>query len=405
MYRKREEVENQQLRQINKAQTSPRGFSFKPASEAHRIKENIEARQRFEPDQFDANALIKPTFFRGQEFKDKWTTPRRFSVYNPQTFNNPDVSDLLNTISGSAKSTSTTKNRLVSVRNNIANNTIPNDSYSEKDAINHLSKMHEPHLKLNIFSARGSNKSTFLSPRESQMSPEEATRASNNTIRKDVRVKRGSHVVGAVDIFQPLSNRFMDTFAKIQNINKDLELNLQKPKKILIARQEKGSKGMQNTIRQSSQDDLLSPIEEFLYKKELEPEKKVFLQRYDMLDRREMNKEKFSDEQIANYRCKVTDEWQSYVNTLNKDFFDNNKLYIKSMQDYKVKNYKPKKLDEELDLPLATAKTVDQKGGNVSRFKNKSSSVSKKGVLPQLNLQKMGLTTHTQGFFNDKNQE
>lgn len=44
---------------------------------------------------------------------------------------------------------------------------------------------------------------------------------------------------------------------------------------------------------------------------------------------------KATNEQKANYYCKVTDEWNNYYKTINKDFFDTNKLYLKSVQDYK----------------------------------------------------------------------
>lgn len=36
----------------------------------------------------------------------------------------------------------------------------------------------------------------------------------------------------------------------------------------------------------------------------------------------------------------TTNQWKGYVNTMNQDFFDQNKLYLKSVADYKTRIYK-----------------------------------------------------------------
>lgn len=42
------------------------------------------------------------------------------------------------------------------------------------------------------------------------------------------------------------------------------------------------------------------------------------------------------------YQTKVVNEWQGFVSSTIQDFFDVNKLYLKSMQDYKTKHMKKK---------------------------------------------------------------
>ena len=37
---------------------------------------------------------------------------------------------------------------------------------------------------------------------------------------------------------------------------------------------------------------------------------------------------------------KLNNEWQEFMADTNINFFDNNKLYVKSLADYKTRNYK-----------------------------------------------------------------
>lgn len=57
----------------------------------------------------------------------------------------------------------------------------------------------------------------------------------------------------------------------------------------------------------------------------------------------------FSKEKKSTYQFKLNNEWGDYVKNVNRDFFDSNKLYIKSMHDYRtkmcIKTKKPKDLD------------------------------------------------------------
>ena len=39
-------------------------------------------------------------------------------------------------------------------------------------------------------------------------------------------------------------------------------------------------------------------------------------------------------QQKSDYRTSVNREWQAFIQNTNRDFFDSNKLYLKSMQDY-----------------------------------------------------------------------
>jgi hypothetical protein len=53
----------------------------------------------------------------------------------------------------------------------------------------------------------------------------------------------------------------------------------------------------------------------------------------------------------SEYQVKVKQDWNDFVVNMNKDFFDTNKLYVKSLVDYKTKNY-VKPLDYGFDSSL-----------------------------------------------------
>ena len=50
-----------------------------------------------------------------------------------------------------------------------------------------------------------------------------------------------------------------------------------------------------------------------------------------------------SPQQLSKYRHHLNKEWKSYVAQTNIDFLSQNKLYLKSMQDYLTREYKAPK--------------------------------------------------------------
>ena len=62
----------------------------------------------------------------------------------------------------------------------------------------------------------------------------------------------------------------------------------------------------------------------------------------------------------ASYQVDLHNQWQDYLVQFNKGFFDNNKLYLKSMQDYKTMHYK--KPADLMDLGPVDAKPLHQAG-------------------------------------------
>ena len=54
----------------------------------------------------------------------------------------------------------------------------------------------------------------------------------------------------------------------------------------------------------------------------------------DVKDPAVLKDQSLSIQQKAEYRSSVNREWQAFIQSTNRDFFDSNKLYLKSMQDY-----------------------------------------------------------------------
>ena len=55
-------------------------------------------------------------------------------------------------------------------------------------------------------------------------------------------------------------------------------------------------------------------------------------------DHRFLLNEKVSSQKKSEYHGRVTTDWKDFTTTMNKGFFDNNKMYIKSMADYRMRN-------------------------------------------------------------------
>jgi hypothetical protein len=66
-------------------------------------------------------------------------------------------------------------------------------------------------------------------------------------------------------------------------------------------------------------------------------QKKEYYYLYDLKHKEKTKNEDRTLTQNTSYDCKVTDDWEDYVRGLNTNFFDTNKLYIKSYQDYKTR--------------------------------------------------------------------
>jgi hypothetical protein len=103
-----------------------------------------------------------------------------------------------------------------------------------------------------------------------------------------------------------------------------------------------------------SKDEKLKTITEFL-KAGDNDQAKVYFTIADAKDTTLINSSGISSQRKSEYQCILTNEWDGYMKDLNKDFFDNNKLYIKSMQDYKTThNIKP---NRTLQSPLGGSNT------------------------------------------------
>lgn len=73
----------------------------------------------------------------------------------------------------------------------------------------------------------------------------------------------------------------------------------------------------------------------------------------------------------------MRDDWKDFVNDTSTNFFDTNKLYVKSLLDYKTRNYQHNKNTQQLPPPRlpaigsskATSKRQSQVegGGQVKR--------------------------------------
>ena len=53
-----------------------------------------------------------------------------------------------------------------------------------------------------------------------------------------------------------------------------------------------------------------------------------------------MNNANISFQEKTAYNYSVNQNWQSYIRNTNSNFFDNNKLYLKAMQDYMTREAK-----------------------------------------------------------------
>lgn len=48
--------------------------------------------------------------------------------------------------------------------------------------------------------------------------------------------------------------------------------------------------------------------------------------------------DKVSSQKKSSYQVKVAGEWNQFMDKMNMGFFDNNKMYVKSMADYRMRN-------------------------------------------------------------------
>lgn len=67
----------------------------------------------------------------------------------------------------------------------------------------------------------------------------------------------------------------------------------------------------------------------------------------DLKDQKMVIGDKLTNEQKTEYQCKVNNEWGQYMNNVKDGFFDNNKMYIKTMHEYRTKNGIRNKRDSE----------------------------------------------------------
>ena len=83
----------------------------------------------------------------------------------------------------------------------------------------------------------------------------------------------------------------------------------------------------------SAKDEQLHTINEFL--KNESAQKKTYFQLQDVFNNnKNMNRNKYNNlsfQKRTSDAVETTNQWKGYVNTMNQDFFDQNKLYLKSV--------------------------------------------------------------------------
>lgn len=59
----------------------------------------------------------------------------------------------------------------------------------------------------------------------------------------------------------------------------------------------------------------------------------------DVLNKKLLKNQNLSFQQRSAYKSKIKNEWAEFMADTNINFFDTNKLYVKSLADYKTRNY------------------------------------------------------------------
>lgn len=135
------------------------------------------------------------------------------------------------------------------------------------------------------------------------------------------------------------SNRFYDTFKKLQTLNQHLELNVPQPSFKYDRKKEDAPKTAEFQQQQKQvmhKADKLHTITEYLKNSYMKP--RNYFDFNEVKDHKFLISDKVSSQKKSEYHCRVTNDWKDFTQSMNKSFFDNNKLYIKSMADYKSKN-------------------------------------------------------------------
>lgn len=98
-------------------------------------------------------------------------------------------------------------------------------------------------------------------------------------------------------------------------------------------------------------------------------------------------------QQLSKYKQQLTKDWKNYVNTTGREFLSQNKLYLKTIQDYLTREYKgsnsiPKNVSmSDIQKPVVSG-TAQPKLPNIKIMPNNTGS--NKGTTVNVDIQSIG---------------